>query len=222
MERSRANQEDSGEEESSSFGEQEQGGDDDFEVGGTLDDDVVAAFSARDSEGLPFRECADGRVEVSRVFHQSEELGIHPGMLLNSVGPLGIKTNRTHVGMLSFGGARDQIANAAAAAGGVSLGFVWRDQPLAALPEPAEEEFEFATLQPQVMVPQRANDRMQDLPERGARFVVSFSDGAMLREGNEMDSRPSGKLRHGEVVTVLEAHRNSEGIIRLRVEGGCT
>jgi hypothetical protein len=120
---------------------------------------------------------------------------VQRGMLLNSVAPRGGGGRRTPLGMLSYNGALDQITAAAAKAGGVSLGFVWRTQPLAG-PANDEEWMEeaannredrrevFTQLQPRLAQPKRTN--RNQLPKAGDRYVVAFPDGAMLRNGREM------------------------------------
>eukprot|EP01045_Picozoa_sp_COSAG04_P019073 COSAG04_NODE_1819_length_5500_cov_5.703573_2_plen_985_part_00 len=57
-------------------------------------------------------------------------------------------------------------------------------------------------------------------PQPGDRYVVVFGDGAVVRGGCEMGSALVGKLSQGQVLRVLEAQTNSDGLLRLRVEEG--
>ena len=53
------------------------------------------------------------------------------------------------------------------------------------------------------------------LPQQGDRFVVVFSDGAVVRSGCEMHTPLVGKVPQGQVLRATAAQSNSNGLLRL-------
>ena len=89
--------------------------------------------------------------------------------------------------------------------GGGGGGFGSVQQPQAQSQEPAA-------------FPQSLFEPLHPTVRPGDRWVVIFGDGAVVRSGCEMSSTIVSKVTQGQVVTVVSARTNTDGLLRLCIE----